>query len=134
MRARVDGRDLPNSTGPDVPVDSAVHVACLWAIVAACKDDRSPIVAEKCDTTPTGNGIWPKCAVMEAIVKGIGARFMNTTCLRAFVVQRGAQNGDTFDLTWSRKRPHGQRCWVEREAGSEERTVVMHFHGRGAPQ
>jgi len=35
---------------------------------------------------------------MEAIVKRIGARFMITTCLRTYPVQRSAQNGDTFDL------------------------------------
>ena len=64
-----------------------------------CKGDRSPIVAKKCDTKPTGNNIWPKCAVMEAIVTRIGARFMITTCLGAFPVRGGAQNGDTFDLT-----------------------------------
>jgi len=63
------------------------------------KGNRSPIVAKKCDTKPTGNRIWPKCAVMEAIVMRIGAWFMMTTCLRAFPVQGGAQNGDTFDLT-----------------------------------
>jgi len=34
---------------------------------------------------------------MEAIVKRLGARFMITTCLRAFPVQRGSQNGDTLD-------------------------------------
>jgi len=35
---------------------------------------------------------------MEAIVTRIDASFMITTCLRAYLVQRGAQNGDTFDL------------------------------------
>ena len=61
--------------------------------------DRNPIVAKKSDTKPIGNRNWPKCAVMEAIVKQIGARFMITTCLREFPVQRGAQNAATFDLT-----------------------------------
>jgi len=61
---------------------------------------------------------------MEAIVMRIGAWFMITTCLRAFPVQGGAQNGDTFDLTWSRKRRHGQRCWGKHEAGSEELTTA----------
>jgi len=63
-----------------------------------CMGDGSPIVAQKCDTKPIGNRIWTKYAVMEAIVYRIGARFMITTCLRAYPVQRGAQNGDTFDL------------------------------------
>jgi len=35
---------------------------------------------------------------MEAIYKRIGARFMITTCLRAFSVLRGAQNGDMLNL------------------------------------
>jgi len=124
MRARVDGCDLPNSTVPDAPVDSAVHVACRWAIAALCMGDRSPIVAKNCDTKPIGNRIWPKFAVMEAIVTRIGASFMITTCLRAYPVQRGAQNGDTFDLISSRKRRHGLRCQGEREARPERRTTA----------
>ena len=60
--------------------------------------DGSPIVAQKCDTKPIGNRIWTKYAVMEAIYKRIGARFMITTCLRAFSVLRGAQNGDMLNL------------------------------------
>jgi len=35
---------------------------------------------------------------MEAIVTRKGASFTITTCLRAYLVQGGAQNGDTFDL------------------------------------
>jgi len=98
MRARVDGCGLPNSTVADAPVDSAAPVACRWAIAAVCMGDRSPIVAKNCDTMPIGNRIWPKFAVMEAIFTRIHASFMITTCLRANPVQRGGQNGDTFDL------------------------------------
>jgi len=67
-------------------------------MAAECMGERSPVVVKKCDTKPIGNRIWPKFAVMEAIVKRIGARFMIITCLRAYPVQRGAQDGDTLDL------------------------------------
>jgi len=98
MRARVDGCGLPSSTVPEAPVDSAADGARRRAIAAGCMGDRRRIVAKNCDTKPIGNRIWPKFAVMEAIVTRKGASFMITTCLRAYLVQGGAQNGDTFDL------------------------------------
>jgi len=98
MRARVDGCGFPNSTVPDAPVVSAAHVACRWAIAAVCMGDRSPIGAKNWDTKLIGNRIWPKFAVMEAFVTRIYASFLITTCLRAYLVQRGAQNGNMFDL------------------------------------
>jgi len=79
-------------------------------IAAVCMCDRSPIVAKNCDTKSIGTRIWPKFAVMEAIVKRIGAGFVITTCLSSFPVQRGAQNDDTLDLNLSQKRWHGLRC------------------------
>jgi len=60
--------------------------------------DRSPIVAKTCDTKPILNRLWLQFVVMEAIYKRIGARFMITTCLRAFSVLRGARNGDMLNL------------------------------------
>jgi len=92
--------------------------------------DRSPIVAETRDTKPILNRLWLQFGVMEAIYKRIGARFMITTCLRAFSVLRGAQNGDMIDLACSRKRCHGVHCWGEREARSEQHTAWKATHGR----
>jgi len=72
--------------------------------------DRSTIVAEKCDKKPIGDRIRPRFSIIEAIAKRISSRFTISTCPGAFSVQCDAQNGDTFDLTRSRKCWHGLRC------------------------
>jgi len=97
---------------------------CAWAIVA-----RSLRKTMTRSLLGTESG-------MEAIVTRIGASFMITTCLRAYPVQRGAQNGDTFDLISSRKRRHGISCQGEREARPERRTTawrVTQSRARAAP-
>ena len=71
---------------------------------ASCVDEQSwlrarAIIARSLLKNVTRSLLGTESDLNKAIVKRIGARFMITTCLRAFPVQRGAQNGDTFDLT-----------------------------------